>query len=183
MVRFLINILQIFVNPKRGWEDISYDSTDTSTLTRSGYYPLITTAALSSFALFYRIAYHPTFVDVIKNVICTFTIYLATLYFADFMFSTFFEPMSEKQYSSKRNSTLTIYSLAILAILQIVINIIPFDFPVLYFMPIYVGVIIYKAIPYMGVKENKIGQYMFLSVFSIIVPVFLLQFLFKMILS
>lgn len=179
MLRFFINILQILINPTRGWEDISYDSTEVSKLTRRGYFPLIAITALTSFALYYHAAMRVDLIYVIKQTIITFTIFFATYYFAEFMFSTLFEPMSEKTYSSKRNSTLIIYSLSILALMQIVVNIVPFDFMLLYFLPIYAGVIIYKAIPYMGVKEDKIGQYMFLGVFSIIVPVYLLQVMFK----
>lgn len=179
MLRFFINILQILINPTRGWEDISYDSTEVSKLTRRGYFPLIAITALTSFALYYHAAMRVNLIYVIKQTIITFTIFFATYYFAEFMFSTLFEPMSEKTYSSKRNSTLIIYSLSILSLMQIVVNIVPFDFMLLYFLPIYAGVIIYKAIPYMGVKEDKIGQYMFLGVFSIIVPVYLLQVMFK----
>lgn len=182
MLDFLKNILQILINPTKGWEDIAFDSRQPSELCRKGLYPLIGITALSCAAMLYRVGQHWSFVSVIQEMIVTFTIYFATLFFAQFMFSVTFNSMTAKKVSAKRNSTVIIYSLAIMAIIRIVMNLIPVDFPVLYFIAIYVGVIIYKATSFLGVSEDKIGNYMIMAVLSIMMPVFLLRFIFNTIL-
>lgn len=181
MLDFFKNILQLLINPAKGWEDIAFDSRQPSELCHKGFYPLIGITALSCAAMLYRVGQHWTFVSVIQEMVVTFTIYFATLFFAQFMFSVTFNSMSEKV-SSKRNSTVIIYALAIMAIMRTVMNLIPVDFPVLYFVAIYVGVIIYKATSYLGVSEDKIGNYMIMAVLSIMMPIFLLRFIFNTIL-
>lgn len=182
MLDFLKNIIQLLINPAKGWEDISFDSRTPSELCRKGYYPIIGIAALSCAAMLYRPGTHWTFVAVIQQMIITFTIYFATLFLAQFMFSITFAKMTDKKVSPKKNSTVIIYLLAMMALIRIVMNLIPFDFPVLYFIVIYIGVILYKATSYLGVTEDKIGNFMVMSVLSIMVPVFLLRFVFNTIL-
>ncbi len=183
MLDFLKNILQLLINPAKGWEDISFDSRKPSELCRKGYYPIIGITALSCAAMLYRAGTHWSFVSVIQEMVVTFTIYFAALFFAQFMFSITFASMTDKKFSTKRNSTVIIYTLAIMALIKIVLNLIPFDFPVLYFLAIYIGVIIYKATAYLGVIEDKIGNYMIMAVLSIMIPIFLLRFLFNTILQ
>lgn len=183
MLDFLKNILQLLINPAKGWEDISFDSRKPSDLCRKGYYPIIGIASLSCAAMLYRAGAHWTLVSVIQQMVITFTIYFATLFFAQFMFSVTFSSMTDKPFSAKKNSTVIIYILAIMALIRIVMNLIPFDFPVLYFVAIYVGVILYKSTTYLGVAEEKIGNFMIMSVISTMIPVFLLRFLFNTILT
>ena len=181
MLRFLKNILQLIVNPSRGWEDVSHDADEPAELCRDGLYPLLAVAALSCVGGFWKLDSETTLISVIQNAIITFAAYFATMFFAEFMMSMTMERICDKEPSQRKNSTVVIYSIAILALITILNNVIPLDLAVLKFLPIYVGFILYKSIRYESVARDKTGHYMFLTVFTIIVPPYLLMFVFDLI--
>lgn len=181
MLRFLKNILQLIVNPSRGWEDVSHDSDEPAALCRDGLYPLLAITALSCVGAFWKIDSSTTLISVIQNAIVTFTAYFATMFLAEFTMGLAMDKICDKEPSARKNSTVAIYSIAILAIFTIIINIIPIDLAVLKFLPIYVGFILYKSMRYESVAPDKIGHYMFLTIFSIIVPPYLLISIFDII--
>lgn len=181
MLRFLKNILQLTINPSRGWEDVSHDADDPAALCRDGLYPLLAFAALSCVGGFWKLDSTTTLVTVIQNAIITFTAYFATMFFAEFTMGLAMDKICDKTPSPKKNSTVVIYSLAILALITIIINLVPLDLAVLKFLPVYVGFILYKSMRYVSVAQDKIGHYMFLTIFSIIAPPYLLMFIFDII--
>lgn len=181
MIHFLKNILQLIVNPTRGWEDVSHDARDGASLCREGFYPLLALTALSCVGGFWKIDSNPTLIAVIQDAIITFTAFFATMFFAEFMMSLSMSRITGKEPSAVKNANVVIYSLAIMAIITIIINIMPLDLAVLKFLPVYVGFILYKSMRYESVAEDKAGHYMFLTIFTIIVPPYLLMFLFDII--
>jgi len=181
MIHFLKNILQLIVNPSRGWEDISHDSDDPSVLCRDGLYPLLAVAALSCVGGFWKLDSTTTLIAVIQSAIITFTALFATMFFAEFMMGMFMDRICDKEPSARKNSTVAIYSIAILALITTIINVIPLDLAVLRFLPVYLGFILYKSIRYESVADDKTGHYIFLTVFSIIAPPYLLMFVFDII--
>ncbi len=181
MLRFLKNILQLAINPSRGWEDVSHDAAEPAALCRDGLYPLLAITALSCVGGFWKMDSATTLIAVIQNAIVTFTAYFATMFFAEFTMGLAMDRICDKEPSPRKNSTVVIYSIAILAIINIIINIIPLDLAVLRFLPIYVGFIIYKSMRYLSVSQDKTGHYMFLTIFSIIIPPYLLMFVFDII--
>ncbi len=181
MLRFLKNILQLIVNPSRGWEDVSHDADDPSALCRDGLYPLLAVTALSCVGGFWKLDSSTTLISVIQNAIITFTAYFATMFFAEFIMGLTMDKICDKEPSQRKNSTVVIYSVAILALISILINVIPLDLAVLKFLPIYVGFILYKSMRYESVAKDKTGHYMFLTIFTIIAPPYLLMFVFDLI--
>lgn len=181
MLRFLKNILQLIVNPSRGWEDVSHDAVKPTALCREGFYPLLAVAALSCVGGFWKLDSSTTLISVIQNAIITFTAYFATMFFAGFIMGLSMDKICDKAPSPRKNATVVIYSLAILALINIIVNIVPLDLAVLKFLPVYVGFILYKSMRYVSVAQDKIGHYMFLTIFSIIAPPYLLMFLFDII--
>lgn len=181
MLRFLKNILQLVVNPSRGWEDVSHDAEDPAELCRDGLYPLLAITALSCVGGFWKIDAEPTLVSVIQNAIITFTAYFATMFLATFVMGLTMDKISDKESSPRKNSTVVIYAIAILALINILINVMPLDLAVLKFLPIYVGFILYKSQRYESVAADKTGHYMFLTIFTIIAPPYLMMMLFDVI--
>lgn len=181
MIHFLKNILQLAVNPSRGWEDVSHDAEDASTLCRDGFYPLLAITALSCAGGFWKIDSDTTLIAVIQNAIISFTAYFATMFFAQFAMGAAMSKLSDKEPSPVKNANVVIYSLSIMAIITIIINLLPLDFAVLKFLPVYVGFILYKSRRYEAVIEERTGNYMFLTIFTIIAPLYLLMFLFDLI--
>lgn len=181
MLSFLKNILQLIVNPSRGWEDVSHDAADPASLCRDGLYPLLAVTALSCAGGFWKIDSDTTLIAVIQNAIITFTAYFATMFLASFVMGATMDKICDKPSSQRKNSTVVIYAVAILALINIVINVIPLDLAVLRFLPIYVGFILYKSQRYLSVAPEKTGHFMFLTVFTIIIPPYLMMFVFDIV--
>lgn len=173
--------MQLIINPSRGWEDVSHDAKDNATLCNEGFYPLLAVAALSCVGGFWKIDADATLISVIQNAIITFTAFFATMFLAESVMNMAMDKISDKGSSPVKNANVVVYSLAIMALITIVINIIPIDLAVLKFLPVYVGFIIYKSMRYESVGSDKTGHYMFLTVFSIIVPPYLLMFVFDIV--
>ncbi len=181
MLHFLKNILQLVINPTRGWEDVSGDASDPQELCRVGLYPMLAISALSCVGGLWKLDSDTTLIAIIQNAIITFTSFFATKFFAEFMMGLTMDKICDKQPSSRKNSTIVIYSLAILSIITIICNVVPLDLAVLNFLPIYVGYILFKSIRYESVAHDKQGHYMFLTIFTIILPPYLLTFIFNII--
>ena len=181
MLNFLKNILQLIVNPSRGWEDVSHDAAEPAALCRDGLYPLLGVTALSCVGGFWKLDSDPTLISVIQNAIITFAAYFATMFLANFVMSMTMDKISDKASSQRKNATVVIYSVALLALINIIINVIPIDLAVLRFLPIYVGFILYKSQRYESVPPEKTGLYMFLTIFTIIVPPYLMMFVFDIV--
>lgn len=183
MLNFLKHIVQLLVNPAKGWEDIEQDNDSTRTLLQQGYYPLIAVASLSTFFQGYHIGESHTFISLLQYALISFGILFVTLFLAELAFSTLFPSMTsqtDKEEETRRRTTFIVYCLAIMAIIEILINVVPFNFPVLAFLPVYLLVIIYKAINYLGVKTEHIGPFMLMSAFTTIAPIYLFSFFYNL---
>lgn len=180
MLKFLRQILQLLISPSKGWEDVSATGTPPAEITRKGFYPLLGVLAATSLI---RLAYHDigySLVDALQNAIVSFTIYFVTLFIASYCFSMFMPTIGGKANSVNKNSSFIIFCLGTLALINLVANLIPVDLVLMKILPAYVAFIMFKATIYLDILPDKIGQFMFLSVFSIGVPPFLLSFLFKL---
>ena len=58
-------------------------------------------------------------------------------------------------------------------------NLIPIELEIMKFLALYSIFVIWKGLRYLDVNEHKTGNYMFLSVVSVVMPPFLLKFLFS----
>lgn len=180
MLKFLRQILQLLISPSKGWEDVSATGTPPAEITRRGFYPLLGVLAVTSLV---RLVYHDmgyTLVDALQNAIIAFTVYFVTMFIAGYCFSVFMPAIGGKANSLNKNSSYITFCLGTLALISIVANLIPVDLVLMKILPAYVAFIMFKATVYLDILPDKIGQFMFLSVFSIGVPPFLLTFLFKL---
>ena len=94
----------------------------------------------------------------------------------------FLSKFIDGELNEKRNTTFITYNIAILAIIKIISNCIPVEISLIQFLPIFVAIVIWKGTKYMAVNKNKLGQFMLLSIGAIIVPPYLLEGLFNLIL-
>lgn len=181
MLKFLQHILQLVISPARGWEDVSSAGAQPDELTRRGLYPMLAIASLSCIIM---LLYHEpgyTLIEALQNAVITFTVYFVTLFIAGHAFTSFMPTISGNANSPLKNSTFIIFNLAILVTINIIDNLIPVDLVIVKILPAYVFYVMFRGIRYLDVAPDKTGQFMFLSVFSIGVPPFLLYFLFKLV--
>ena len=180
MLHFLKHLLQLLISPENGWEDISHQGRDAKRLALEGLYPLLGITAISTFiGLFYDPDLNLTIA--LQGSIVTFVQYFVTYFIAIFIFSAYLGKYVEGELNEKRNMTFITYSIATLALIKIIENCIPIELSLLQFLPVYVAVIMWKGSRYMAIKRNKAGQYIILTITSIIIPVYLIKYIFDFI--
>ena len=83
--------------------------------------------------------------------------------------------------SPNKNATFIIYSLGLIAVFNILTNLLPMVPDMLYLLPVYLIFIMWRGITYMEVKFNGVMTFMILNILTVIVTPFLLQYLFNLI--
>ncbi len=180
MVKFLKYLLHLVLSPGMGWEDISHEGQNPQMIATDGLYPIFGIASLSIFiTYFYNNDYG--LVLLLQRAIIIFVQYFISCFIASFMFSMFIGKYVDGELNQKKSLTLIYYSLALLSIITIISNCLPMELSLVQFLPVYVALVIWKGGKYMAVKNDKMGQYMFFAIISIIVPPILLGYLFNII--
>jgi len=178
--RYLLNMLQLLLSPRRGWEDIAVcDSPDTDIL-RRGFIPLL---IITSLTYLPGLWYHAgaTLVGTIESMIACFVRFLVSYYIASFCFSLYVPSCTDGQLSVSKNHTLILYSLGLLCVFSILINLLPMVPDMLYLLPVYVLFVMWRAITYMEVVFTGVMRFMLLSLVAVVLPPFLLQYLFNLV--
>ncbi len=181
MLNFLKCLLQLILSPGMGWEDISHQGRERSDLLRRGLFPFICIAAASAFVpLFYSGG--PTIVvSFIRAVILLVSLW-AGFYIAGFVMPLLLPDCTGGDYNDKRTSSFIIYSTALMALVILIQEVLPFDVGVTWFLPVYVGLVMWKGSKYVGVQPSRQGYFVVLAVCSVILPPYLLIWLFNILL-
>lgn len=180
MGNYLKYLFQLVLSPGHGWEDVERADADPRRLLTGGYYPLIAVMALSALAgLFFH---HYTFLTLFVRIVVLFVVYFVGYYFGVFMLSVFSDPMLDDGFDDRRAATFTAYVLGIEAVINIVMLVVPVTPLVLFFLPIYVALVEWKGVGYMKVKPEKVGLFMILAIFGVMMPPYIFYYLFSIIL-
>jgi hypothetical protein len=180
MLKFLKFLFQLIISPTPGWEDISHEGRDAKLFATEGLYPLLGITALSTFITYFF--NDSGLIALLQKAIITFIQYFASYFIAIFLFSVHISKYIDGEPNEKRITTFITFNIAILAIIRIIENCLPIELSIVQFLPVFVAIVMWKGTKYMAVNKNKIGQFMLLSIISIIVTPYLLQALFNFIL-
>ena len=96
-----------------------------------------------------------------------------------FALSLFAEPTLEKRYDELRSQTFVLYTLGLVALISLIINVLPITSVMLFFLPFYVALIQWKGVGYMEVKPDKVGIFMILAILGVLMPPYIFYFLFS----
>ncbi|MDE6049965.1 MAG: hypothetical protein K2G09_09790 [Paramuribaculum sp.] len=178
MATFFKLLFQLILSPYQGWSDVSHDSVPVNRLLSAGFYPLILLTAL---AVFLQGVYHPgfTFIILFEKCIVVFVEYFISFFIARFIFTSFIHRYITSEISEKRNDTFIIFPLSLLALATLVENCIPIYMPIREFFAIYVAIIMWRGTRYMAVRSEKVESFMIMSILAVIVPPFVIGFLFN----
>ncbi|MBD5248711.1 MAG: hypothetical protein HDS58_01315 [Barnesiella sp.] len=186
MLTFIGYIMQLIINPRRGWEDVAADSPVPRHLLLTGLLPFIILTALTSFVrVFYFTDY--TFIDAVQNAIINAVTYFATYFIASFAISlkinaletTQGDTLSETE-AADRVDVFCSCIVGLLLLITLISNLIPLDLSLLQYLPLYSVYVIWKGAEYLRIATDKIGHFMILSVLTIVVPVYLLGYFFHL---
>lgn len=178
---YLKSLFQLILSPGSGWEDISRAGDDPRALANKGLYPLITVAALSVY-LKGLWESDMTFLTLTIDAIVTFVMFFAAYFIGVFFVSMIVAEKSQGTGMEKRVHSFVNFSIGLLTVMQIISNAMPIELPLIYFFPLYVAVIQWKANVYMKVPDAAAGSFVVWASPAVLLPPYLLYGLFKMIL-
>ncbi len=178
MKKYLKNMAQLILSPANGWEDIAAEQERPDEVARRGFFPLAALVGVSVLvsALYSR---HVEAFHLVLQALITGMSYFLSYFMGTFALSLFVEPLLEGRYDERRCQIFTLYIVGILAAIKIVINCLPVSYVMLFFVPLYVVLIEWKGATYLNVKPSRVGVFMILAVFGVLVPPFLIDFLFS----
>lgn len=181
MKRYLKHLFQLILSPGNGWEDIDKADIPPRDIAVKGYYPLI---ALTSVSVFMQAAYHhEEFIVLFMRMIMSFLVYFVSYFFGVFALSLFVEPTLEKRYNETRSSTFVLYTLGLLALISLIINVLPVTKEMLFFLPFYVALIQWKGCRYMEVRKDRTGLFMIIAILGVLMPLYIFYFLFSLVIG
>lgn len=176
MLKFLKYLLQLVISPANGWEDISHAGTEPARLTSDGFYPLLGLSAVTAFVpMIYN--HEIGLAAALQNAIIIFVQYFISLFLANYIFATILPRYVDGEPNEKRTSTFIIYNIALLALITIIENILPFDLAIVQFLPIVVAVVMWRGCRYITVLPDHTGRFMIAAILTIIAMPLMLGYL------
>ena len=179
---YLKDLLQLVLSPLHGWEDVSFDGYSSRKLLLYGFIPLM---AVTAGSVFLESLYHAdiTFVLLLQQAIVTFLKFFASYYLACFSFSLLMPLCTDGNVSSNKNHTFIIYSLSLLALIDLLGNCIPMELSLIYLMPLYALYIMWRGLRYLAISFSGVGNFLLLCVFTVLLPPYLIQLLFGLLIK
>lgn len=176
---YLKCMLQLVLSPAKGWEDISREGRESSVIAAYGLFPLIAVTALSCLLRpVYEVGYETT--TAIIRIITTAAQYFLTYATALFLIPLKLPDLVGGEPNEKRTSTYIIYGVGLMTLVELIGNLLPVEVGLIRFLPIYVAIILWKGCRYMGVKKQSEAVFMLLVLSTIILPVYVLGWLFNL---
>lgn len=181
MLHFLKCMLQLILSPRNGWEDISLDDDRRTYPTAASYYIFIGVVAASWLIQW---AYHPAYFDAVnvtELVIVTYAVFFISYFVGTFVMSVALETLVREgiEIDEHRTRTFAIYSLALLSAVLLLGLLLPTSTPVVWFLPLYVLVIMWKGGGYLHIAHDKTGWFVTVAFLGVLLPPMLMGLLFK----
>lgn len=167
---YIRQLFQLVLSPSRGWEDISEAALAPDDVQRRGLYPWLAITALSEFV---RLAYQPglTFWVALESAIAVGGSMFAALYVARIFLDMTLAPNVDGTLNVGKVSVLTSYMIGVAGLFRIISNAVPASLTLIYILPLISLLILFKAAPYIGVRNDSPMTFLFLTaVATIIIP-------------
>lgn len=181
LLYYLRDMIQLVLAPVKGWEDVSADGFDTRTLLVRGLIPFVSIASLT---VFFRMIYvgDVSFVILLQQAIVCFVKYFVTYFLASFVFTLYLPAIVDGELSMVKCHTFIIYGVGLLALCGMIRNFMPVDMALVLVLPVYVLYILWRGLRYMSISFSGVGSFLLITIFSIIVPPYAIQYLFNLLL-
>ena len=154
MFRFLKYMIQLILSPRQGWIDLKDSDPDPDELLSQGFYPLLGIAAVSDFLALCN-ERSATLAVVLMRALGDFGAYFVSVFIARLIFELYLGTVTTDKPDMRRANTMTVCGIGILVLFQILDNCMPWNLVLLKFLPFYVVLVLYMAIPYIGVARNS----------------------------
>lgn len=176
---FIKNILLLILSPKVGWEEIGRYHVSTQILTARLLYPMLAILSASVFVRYFYDVPAPTVSLMLERAIISFSSYFCAFYVASYVLTGFFQTIAHDDNGIDRVNGFICYNMVYLAVLQTVINLLPFngfeDFPILYLLAANVLNIMYKGLSYIKLPPYLLVKFAVAAVIVIVLLPFGIQ--------
>lgn len=182
MLIFIRNILQLLLAPAKGWEDVSESAANPQELFKRQVLPLLGVAALSILVrLIYN--YDLQIIWLLVKAMVIFVSFFVSFFLALVVFKSYFHYFCEGDPNERRFTTVIAYSISLLAIAEIVCNILPVNLGLQYLLPLAVALIFWKADVYLRVRPDRDMPYALFGLCVVILPSAIIRSIFFSIFS
>lgn len=178
----MTNILQLVLSPRRGWQDIALDDEEGEEPVAPAFYLLMGIVALTWVA---RGFYVPElgWLKVIELVVVTYGVLFVSYFVGTFVMSVSLESLVTRgEVNERRTRIFVMFGVSLLALILLIANLLPAPTPVLWFLPVYVVVVLWKGAAYLGVSEKRAGLFTLMAFLAVMLPPMLLGWLFQAVL-
>lgn len=174
MLKYLKHLFQLILFPSRGWEDISETGDEPAELCRAGLYPLLGVLALSNFVqlIYGRL----TMVTALEHAVIDFGVYFAAYFLGTFIIEETIRPILNGEANRRKIETVSVYAIGLLTLISIIPNLLPVWLNPLHVLPIFAGLIIYKAYRYLAVRQEDDVRFLLLSFLAWVAVPMLLRY-------
>lgn len=183
LLRLLQSLLQLALSPTRGWEDIALDDQEFPEKSVAiSFYLLMVIVSLTWIV---QKLYHPGLdtLKIIELVIVTFASFFVCYFVGTFIMSVSLESLIDGGEVNERHTRhFVICGLSLLSIILLISNVLPTGTPVLWFLPVYVLVILWKGAKFLNVRRKRGAVFTIISFIAVILPIGLLSWIFKILL-
>lgn len=182
MGKYLKYLFQLILSPAHGWEDIAEAAMHPGIIAARGFYPLTAFAALTVFA---RKFTHRMIglEELLTDAIVTFVMFFLGYFIAAFVLSVGIGSVIPGNPGDRRCHTFALYSTGLLELIAIIGNLVPITLPITWFLPVYVAGVMWQGAHYLDIDRSNAGRFMLLAVPGVLLPPYLLSFLFNMLLK
>lgn len=169
------------LRPANGWEDVADDFGNTpeeaARVYRDKFLPLVAVCSASSFV---PMLYGVHFLDALSRGLVMFVALFLSFYIASWVMATYMPRLTDGNGSgSSRYQLMVMYTLAIIAIVGLIANIVKVRIAILNFLPLYTVFVLWKGCRFAGVSVQKEGLFMLLSTGCILGSYYGLSFIFN----
>ncbi len=181
LLRFLRQILQLVLRPANGWEDIAADlgaePGEAERVYRADFLPLISICSASSLV---RILYGADFLGAFSQGLVMFVALFLSYYIACWVLASWMPGIAGRgSDDSRRYQLMVMYTLAIIALVGLLVNVVKVRMAILSFLPLYTVFVLWKGCRFAGVPQPKEGLFMLLSTACILGSFYGLSFVFN----
>ncbi len=167
---YIRQLLQLVLSPSRGWEDISAACLSPDDIRRRGLFPWLGVTALSEF---FPLLYDSTLSVWVafESAIVVAVAMFVSLYIARMFLCMTLSAHVDGTMNLNKVGTLSLYMIGIACLFRIIANIVPASLTVIHFLPLISLLILFKAIPYVGIRADSSMSFLLLAgIATIVIP-------------
>lgn len=182
MLIFIRNILQLLLAPAKGWEDVSESAVNPQELFRRQVLPLLGMAALS---VFVRLVYNSDLqvIWLFVKAMVIFVSFFVSFFLALVVFKSYFHYFCEGDPNERKFTTVIAYCISLLALTEIICNVLPVNLGLQYLLPLAVALVFWKADVYLRVRNDRDMPFALFGLCVVVLPAAIIRSIFFSIFS